>query len=322
MERGQRRDVSRCLERVWASSGWFCKIYKVLLQTKIVQDVKDKQSPVVPIRIHRHVDIICVWHFFAILASKWQAEAAASKRLAASNSGNQQLLYQLFDSRLGSILQRTGTWHCKQLRYFVDSVGKNVMYRYVTYVTCVLCGLLMCFTDLYWSFSSILQSLFWQWWIRRGVSGTSAALGPQQQGNWGGALWNIQLCPGSHLEYCYNNLCEGQVKFRWSHYSQVKHARGGVKLTPVDASFDLHIWSTHVSSFIKNIINNYLVRAQFQRLKSERVSFRPSKPEFEAWLMLPRWTKMHWFSQTFWIEDIEDSQNLNCECFWNFVQMF
>ena len=25
------------------------------------------------------------------------------------------------------------------------------MYRYVTYVTCVLCGLLMCFTDLYYS---------------------------------------------------------------------------------------------------------------------------------------------------------------------------
>lgn len=86
-------------------------------------------------------------HFFAILASKWQAEAAASKRLAASNSGNQQL-YQLFDSRLGSlpgsILQRTGTWHCKQLRYFVDSVGKNVMW--LTW----LCALWIAYV-LYWS---------------------------------------------------------------------------------------------------------------------------------------------------------------------------
>lgn len=41
--------------------------YKVLLQTKIVQDVKDKQSPVVPIRFHRHVDIICVWAFLRYL---------------------------------------------------------------------------------------------------------------------------------------------------------------------------------------------------------------------------------------------------------------
>ena len=89
-------------------------------------------------------------HFFAILASKWQAEAAASKRLAASNSGNQQL----FDSRLGSlpgsILQRTGTWHCKQLRYFVDSVGKNVE-RYVSLCDLRdLCALWIAYV-LYWS---------------------------------------------------------------------------------------------------------------------------------------------------------------------------
>ena len=53
-----------------------------------------------------------------------------------------------------------------------------------------------------------------------------------------------------HLKYCYNNLFEGQVKFRLSHYSQIKHARSReAKLAPADAPFALLIYLVGTCNF-------------------------------------------------------------------------
>ena len=187
-----------------------------------------------------------------------------------------QILYQSISAiwlevrEPGSILQRTGTWHCKQLRIFVLLGRTLCIVMWLTWLVCFvdcLCALLI-FTILYWSFSSILQSLFWQWWIRRGVSGTSAALGPQQQGNWGDALWNIQLCPGSlaaryvvHAPHVFERLLL-HVTTPWVLLQQLVWRPGEIQMKPLQPSKACQrrgktytsgciIWSTHlIYSFI------------------------------------------------------------------------